>query len=1118
MTQDLSSPGWARCPAFVPGALLALAVVAAPPARAQSPDPSWGLRPYEEEKARYDALVAGLEREGHQLLSRNQQVRNETQAFLGNQAPTERARLEQAYTQHADYRNRNDLFERRYETERHAKGLYDDARAAYRPEDERRAGARANLWSKHLEWLRRRNAAREAQVALLDSRLVVMQGLAGFDWDDFWRDNSEDVVYVFDKVLRQYPKDVYECLMDVGSSQLGAWLGEGLGPQAWAGAPSPTLPEVALQVGQECVAGSAYKALVNAFAAAWKKQFLDAMAEKDVLPGVAVYWWDEIVAAELPEEEALLRRVKGLVADQGTKTATGAIESFGKTLAARRLAEQEIPALRQRWSGLVANARPSSKADLTAQMMKTAEERGKQRLDDLMKAAKLGVDLTAKAAELFVNSQTFAAIEANEVARYRRVVACLRSRGRPVTAEAVVDVLRRDGTGFATFLRECRSPDETGACPERLRAALEGLAGVRTARADADRLAGLGARVEALEQDARAAGSALDRELALVREACATRTGSGGVEAELAALVGSQAALVEAACAGGAVEAMDAATRASEIAGRARELARGAGAPAAPPPARDLGSLRDRAAVLASEAAALGSGPLAPESVDRLRRAAGQAESVLAGCAAAAANDELRSLVTEAGRVLAAATPGATTVLAERASAVGALVEERAAAQQQARACLDAGVPASSDRRAALVAQAAAAAERAAACAGAASGSGNVPRRPGPFDASALVGRPLRDAVGIVQDAGLHPLPQAGAPAPSPELKGRIQAATLQGGDVVLVVYTTRETAGTVPYLVGLGLREAHAAVAAAGFTPVVEVGDDAPTPAAANTVASQSPVAGTQVAPGTDVVISIYAQSSPGRVVPSLIGLRMENARDRLASSDLMMDPVFEDVAPDPRLQGVVYRQYPEPSVEVPRGVGVRVWAYRQRQGPAVVERTFEDSRPLPSSGSYDPEPVETPGLADSLGGFVQQILEQKQRENASGRSTSPCRPTGNTALDTVMGQISGRDCEGDAGPSKAGNTAPRGQAPEQGRWGLEGGSSGGKSRPGEGPSTGACKGRGPCRFCEGEIGMPTACMHAIESDVQKQCGSVIDRRYQDGKVAEFFACQKRVIDSWEN
>ena len=42
----------------------------------QAADPPWGSRGYEEESRRYTALVAALDQQAHQLLSRIGQVRN----------------------------------------------------------------------------------------------------------------------------------------------------------------------------------------------------------------------------------------------------------------------------------------------------------------------------------------------------------------------------------------------------------------------------------------------------------------------------------------------------------------------------------------------------------------------------------------------------------------------------------------------------------------------------------------------------------------------------------------------------------------------------------------------------------------------------------------------------------------------------------------------------------------------------------------------------------------------------------------------------------------------------------------------------------------------------------
>jgi len=475
----------ARVTLFSAAALLA--------ASAAHPQPQWGVRSFEEERPDYFAQVKQLEREANQLLSRVRQVRNDTQAFLGRYSEQERVNLVQKYERHTDYNNRHRRFRQEYEKERQAKALYDDARAVFSPQDERRAEVRANLWTKNLEWRRSRIAARRAQLSMLDSQLVVMQGLTGIDWEEFWADTAGDILYVYKEVLTQYPKDVYQCLVDTGSAQLGGLLGGLAGPQPLvSAAPMPLVPDMLMDIGGKCVIGSGYKALVNAFEAAWKKQFLDRMKELGVIDGVGEYWWDEIIVAKLPEDKSTLDKLNRFLADQAQKTATGTIETYVQGVTAQTLVQRELPGLKQRYQALVSSASPPSKADLTGQMLKNAQEGGQARADELMKSAKLVVDYTQKAAELYYNSQTFSAIEGNELKRYGEIVRCLTDRQQPVTARTVIAELKRDAASFASFTRACytaAADDGTESDPpgsdrvEEILAHLHALAGVARSNA-----------------------------------------------------------------------------------------------------------------------------------------------------------------------------------------------------------------------------------------------------------------------------------------------------------------------------------------------------------------------------------------------------------------------------------------------------------------------------------------------------------------------------------------------------------------------------------------------------------------------------------------------------------
>jgi hypothetical protein len=135
--------------------------------------------------------------------------------------------------------------------------------------------------------------------------------------------------------------------------------------------------------------------------------------------------------------------------------------------------------------------------------------------------------------------------------------------------------------------------------------------------------------------------------------------------------------------------------------------------------------------------------------------------------------------------------------------------------------------------------------------------------RPGEaFALGGLVGRPLREAVGLVAVAGLDARPQVGPPAPALGLEGTIASARQEGKDVVLEVYTAAAVpAGRVPSVVGQRLAEAKAALEAVGLTvdPVLE--EAAPSAGEAGRVHRQHPAPPAEVPRGTAVRVWVYGQ-----------------------------------------------------------------------------------------------------------------------------------------------------------------------------------------------------------------------------------------------------------------
>jgi len=205
-----------------------------------------------------------------------------------------------------------------------------------------------------------------------------------------------------------------------------------------------------------------------------------------------------------------------------------------------------------------------------------------------------------------------------------------------------------------------------------------------------------------------------------------------------------------------------------------------------------------------------------------------------------------------------------------------------------------------------------------------------------------VVGMNLKDAVDVLKAVGLFALPEVGKSALKPEDVGKVEAAfpaqdgEVHAGDQIVVqVYAGNVAGGNVPNTIGMQLAEAAEAIKLAGFNPVLELGDETDDPKKDGTIADQAPQPGMEIETGKDVRLYIYSLVVDTRCVPNLKGLQLKTAQEKLKANDLFITPYLEKAAQNKSDVGMVYKQYPEPGLDVMNGIAISVWVYGEYEAP---------------------------------------------------------------------------------------------------------------------------------------------------------------------------------------
>lgn len=301
--------------------LLLLACLLAPwsgaTAFAQEPSSgeAWGTRPYAEEKALFDALVAELEGKIAAVDARIATTAGERDAYWQDWSDDERTAAREWFGRSTHYPSAGNRLnwanEQRDAASKRLTAVLESGRdvdfAADTPEGMAR---RAQLWSAQITLLRRELTQRNEQAIYDGIELQAIKSYLGslinrdlgMSVEEFAADTVDDLWYVVRSHADKFWDDMFACAVKMVGRGI---LRRGVGLAAPEFVNLPDVPGVVSTpegVVMECMGDIARDALVNAFTAGLRKNFVDDMVAQGIYPEVAEYWWATfILAGEEPE-------------------------------------------------------------------------------------------------------------------------------------------------------------------------------------------------------------------------------------------------------------------------------------------------------------------------------------------------------------------------------------------------------------------------------------------------------------------------------------------------------------------------------------------------------------------------------------------------------------------------------------------------------------------------------------------------------------------------------------------------------------------------------------------------------------------------------------------------
>jgi eukaryotic-like serine/threonine-protein kinase len=217
-----------------------------------------------------------------------------------------------------------------------------------------------------------------------------------------------------------------------------------------------------------------------------------------------------------------------------------------------------------------------------------------------------------------------------------------------------------------------------------------------------------------------------------------------------------------------------------------------------------------------------------------------------------------------------------------------------------------------------------------------------------------VVGLPLATAEKDVANA--HLVSQAVPRASSSVTKGDVistsppNGTTVAKGSTVKLFYSSGAAQVAVPNVKGLNPAAATSALEAKGFTVNEQQAPDSTAPA--NTVARQSPSAGTLAAKGTQVTIFISGGGSP---VPGVVGDSQQGATQQLENDGFSVNVVMNSGSGSQGFQpGTVWKTDPTAGTVLSKGSSVTIFVVPQ----PTPTPTTPSPTPSSSPSSSPPSP----------------------------------------------------------------------------------------------------------------------------------------------------------------
>jgi eukaryotic-like serine/threonine-protein kinase len=217
-----------------------------------------------------------------------------------------------------------------------------------------------------------------------------------------------------------------------------------------------------------------------------------------------------------------------------------------------------------------------------------------------------------------------------------------------------------------------------------------------------------------------------------------------------------------------------------------------------------------------------------------------------------------------------------------------------------------------------------------------------------------VVGLPLATAEKDIANA--HLVSQAVPRASSSVTKGDVistsppNGTTVAKGSTVKLLYSTGAAQVAVPNVKGLSPAAATSALEAKGFTVNEQQAPDSTAPA--NTVARQSPSAGTLATKGTQVTIFISGGGSP---VPGVVGDSQQGATQQLENDGFSVNVVMNSGSGSQGFQpGTVWKTDPTAGTVLSKGSSVTIFVVPQ----PTPTPTTPSPTPSSSTSSSPPSP----------------------------------------------------------------------------------------------------------------------------------------------------------------